>query len=170
MSMLWRTLSVLFVGVLLSCTTKPVDPRQPTEIVAPSLEDWRAAAGDLAAKIAQDATAHPQTGLATLAPVEGDVPPYFNDLFLASLIGRGMRIAQLADGNDGTLHITCRATPSEITPYPRGLTVPPTKSPAELLVFCLLAHQGVYIAAQRHALPTTYPPRPPRGVVIEIKG
>jgi hypothetical protein len=167
--MLWRTLSVLFVGGLLACTAKPpADPRLPMEIAAPSLEDWRSAAGDLAAKISQDAAAYPQT--ATLAPVEGDVPPYFDDLFLASLIGRGMRIAERADGNNGTLHITCRATPSEVAPFPRGLTAPPTKSRAELLVFCLLARQGVYIAAQRHTFPATHPTRPTSGIVIEVKG
>jgi hypothetical protein len=161
----------LIASGLLACTAKPpTDPRLPSEIAAPSLEDWRAAAGDLASKIAQDAAGRRLVGPATLSAVLGEVPPYFNDLLLANLVERGVQIAQLAEAGTAPLHITCRTAPGDISPYPRGLVVEPAQLRAEILIFCLLAHQGAYIAAQQHWLPVR-PPRPQtRGIVIEVTG
>jgi hypothetical protein len=50
----------------------------------------------------------------------------------------------------------------------RGNSVTP---PGEILVLCLLAHDGAYIAAAQRSLITPARPEPPvEGIVIEVTG
>jgi hypothetical protein len=161
-----------FVGAaLLGCADRPaIDPRLPSEIAAPSLEDWRAAASDLAAGIAQVAAAQGQTSDVALEPVQGEVPAYFDDLLLVKLIEHGVRITEPSSTSVAPAHISCRATSGDLSPYPRGLVTEPAQPTSHIVVLCFLAQEGAYIAAQQRALPIRPPRRPKQGVVMEVTG
>lgn len=165
----WRVALLLVSGVLPGCGAEPPDLRSPAEIAAPSPDAWRAAARDLAAAIAERRPAAETSEPAVLDPVEGSAPPYFRDLLLADLIGNGIKIAQTGDW---PLHLACRASEIGVLPATRGLTREPAALPSgEVLVLCLLARDGAYVASARHSL--TVPAAalaPGGGTVIEVKG
>lgn len=162
----------LWAGALLACTAKPLpdpDLRTPNEIAAPSLEDWRAAAHGLADDIAGDIPRPSDLGPASLAPIEGSAPTFFRDLLLADLIENGVPIVE--EDGAASLRIACRATPIDVVPNPRGpVTARPTH-PGEMMVLCLIAHDGAYLAVQERSLSMPVRPAPPpKGIVIEVTG
>jgi hypothetical protein len=165
-----RVLFALVTGAaLLGCGTDgEFDPRTPAEIAAPSHGDWRALARDLADGIARDVAERGALVPVTLAPVDGGAPAYFRDLLLTELLDRGLRIAVTGEA---PLRIECRATALGVVPVPRGIRGNPAASPGEILVLCLLARDGAYIAATRRSLPVPARPEPPgEGIVIEVTG
>jgi hypothetical protein len=135
---------------------------------APSHQDWRTLAHDLADDIAQSAAQRGAPGLAVLASVDGGAPTYFRDLLLAELLERGLRITETGQA---PLRIECRTTPLGVVPIPRGTRGSPGTSPGEILVLCLLAHDGAFIAAAQRLLPAPGRPEPPdEGIVLEVTG
>jgi hypothetical protein len=160
----------LVVGTaLLGCGTDGGPGRRiPAEITAPSHLDWRALARDLADDIAGRAAEHSALGPAVLASVDGVAPVYFNDLLLAELLDRGVRIAETAEA---PLRIECRTTSLGVVPILRGARGSRGTPPGEILVLCLLARDGVYIAAAQRSLVAPARPEPPvEGIVIEVTG
>ena len=160
----------LVVGTaLLGCgTDEGPDPRTPAEMAAPSHLDWRALARDLADDIARDAAARGASGPAVLASVDGGAPAYLRDLLLAELLDRGVRIAE---AGEAPLRIECRTSSLGVVPMVRGARGSPATPPGEILVLCLLAHDGGYIAAAQRSLVTPAHPEPPAaGIVIEVAG
>lgn len=182
-----RLISIaLWAGALLACAAERPDLRTPNEIAAPSLEDWRAAAHGLADDIADDIapdvaarsvlgpaslapTPPSDLGPASLAPIEGSAPTFFRDLLLADLIENGVPIVEEDDA--ASLRIACRATPIDVLPNPRGpVTARPTH-PGEMMVLCLIAHDGAYLAVEERSLSMPVRPEPsPKGIVIEVTG
>jgi hypothetical protein len=157
----------LIVGVaLLGCgTDEGADLRTAAELAAPSHQEWRSLAGDLADDIAERVP-EGDFGPAVLAAVGGGAPLYFRDLLLAELLDRGMQIAETAP-----LRIECRTTSLGVVPILRGARGSPASPPGEILVLCLLAHDGTYIAATQRSLVTPVRPEPPaEGIVIEVTG
>lgn len=154
---------------LLGCGTDgEPGPRTPAELAAPSHQDWRALARDLADDIARGAAERDAPGPAVLASVDGDAPIYFRDLLLAELLDRGMRIAETAEA---PLRIGCRTTSLGVVPIVRGARGSAATSPGEILVLCLLAHDGAYIAAAQGSLVAPARPEPTaEGIVIEVTG
>jgi hypothetical protein len=56
-------------------------------------------------------------------------------------------------------------------PILRGARRSPATPPGEILVLCLLAHDGAYIAAAQRSLVAPARPEPPdEGIVIEVTG
>ncbi|MBV8650115.1 MAG: hypothetical protein JO255_01530 [Alphaproteobacteria bacterium] len=166
-----RLLPVLLAaGTLMSCAAAaPTDPRTPSELAAPPLEDWRAAAHGLADDIAPDVAARSILGPASLAPIEGSAPSFFHDLLLADLVENGVPIVE-ADGA-AALRIACRATPLDVIPTPRGQMRTHPLPSAEIFVLCLIAHNGAYLAMEERSL--SLPPRsetPAKAIVIEVSG
>jgi hypothetical protein len=161
---------MLSTGALLACTAAtPTDPRTPSEMAAPRLDEWRAAAHGLANDIAPDVAARSILGPATLAPIEGSAPAFFRDLLLADLVENGVPIVE-ADGA-AALRIACRATPVDVVPNPRGPIKTQLTPPGEIFVLCLIAHNGAYLAMEERSL--SLPPRPEapaKGIVIEVTG
>ena len=105
---------------------------------------------------------------AVLASVGGGAPTYFRDLLLAELLDRGMRIAATAEA---PLRIECRTSSLGVVPILRGARSSPATPPGEILVLCLLARDGVYIAAAQRSLVAPARPEPPvEGIVIEVTG
>jgi hypothetical protein len=165
-----RVLFALVVGTaLLGCGTDGgPDPRTPAEMAAPSHLDWRALARDLADDIARGAAERGASAPAVLASVDGGAPAYFRDLLLAELLDRGMRIAETGEA---PLRIGCRSTSLGVLPILRGARRSPSTPPGEILVLCLLAHDGAYIAAAQRSLVAPARPEPPvEGIVIEVTG
>jgi hypothetical protein len=169
-----RVAFVLVIGATLpGCgTDRHPDPRPPAEIAAPSPGSWRALARDLAHDLAHDlARGAAERGApvpAVLASIDGGAPAYFRDLLLAGLLDRGLRIAATGDA---PLRIECRTTPLGVLPMPRGIRGRPAAAPGEILVLCLLARDGAYIAAARGSLPVPARPEPPAGgIVIGVTG
>lgn len=157
-------------AALLGCGTDgELDPRTPAEIAAPSPGEWRALARDLADGLARDVAERGASVPAALASVDGGAPAYFRDLLLTELLDRGLRIAATGAA---PLRIACRATALGVVPIPRGIRGTPAASPGEILVLCLLAHDGAYIAAAQGSLPVPARPEPPveGGIVIEVTG
>ena len=161
--------ALVVVTALLGCgTDEGPDPRTPAEMAAPSHLDWRALARDLADDITGGAAERGASGPAVLASVEGGAPAYFHDLLLAELLDRGMRIAETAEA---PLRIECRTTSLGVVPVLRGAGGSPGTPPGEILVLCLLAHDGAYIAAAQRSLVAPARPEPPaEGIVIEVTG
>ena len=165
-----RVLFALVVGTaLLGCGTDGgPGPRTPAEMAAPSHLDWRALARDLADDIARGAAERGALDPAVLTSVGGGAPAYFRDLLLAELLDRGMRIAETAEA---PLRIECRTTSLGVVPVLRGARGSPGTPPGEILVLCLLAHDGAYIAAAQRSLVAPARPEPPvEGIVIEVTG
>jgi hypothetical protein len=130
--------------------------------------DWRALARDLADDITRSASERGAAGPAVLASVAGGAPAYFRDLLLAELLDRGTRIADTAEA---PLRIECRTTSLGVEPILRGARGNPATPPGEILVLCLLAHDGTYIAATQRSLVAPAHPEPPvEGIVIEVTG
>jgi hypothetical protein len=154
---------------LLGCgTDERPDPRTPAEMAAPSHLDWRALARDLADDVARGAAERGASGPAVLASVDGGAPDYFRDLLLAELLDRGVRIAETGEA---PLRIGCRTTSLGVVPILRGARRSPATPPGEILVLCLLAHDGAYIAAAQRSLVAPGRPEPPaEGIVIEVTG
>lgn len=160
----------LIVGTaLLACGTHGgPGPQTPAEMAAPSHLDWRALARDLAGDIARHAAERGPSGPAVLASVDGGAPAYFRDLLLAQLLDRGVRIAETAQA---PLRIECRTTSLGVVPVLRGARGSPGTPPGEILVLCLLAHDGAYVAAAERSLMAPARPEPPvEGIVIEVTG
>jgi hypothetical protein len=160
----------LIVGTaLLGCGTDGgPGPRTPAEMAAPSHLDWRALARDLADDVARAAAERGASGPAVLAWVDGGAPDYFRDLLLAELLDRGVRIAETGEA---PLRIGCRTTSLGVVPVLRGARRSPVTPPGEILVLCLLAHDGAYIAAAQRSLVAPARPEPPaEGIVIEVTG
>ena len=159
----------LIVGVaLLGCgTDEGPDLRTAAELAAPSHQEWRSLAGDLADDIAERVPEE-DFGPAVLAAVGGGAPLYFRDLLLAELLDRGMQIAETAEA---PLRIECRTTSLGVVPILRGARGSPASPPGEILVLCLIAHDGSYISAAQQSLVTPARPEPPaEGIVIEVTG
>jgi hypothetical protein len=170
MAVLRVSCALVVVGTaLLGCGTDVgPDPRTPAEMTAPSHLDWRALARDLADEIARGAAERGDLGPAVLASVRGGAPAYFRDLLLAELVGRGMRIAETAEA---PLRIECRTTSLGVVPILRGARGNSATPPGEILVLCLLARDGAYIAAAQRSLVAPAHPEPPvEGIVIEVTG
>jgi len=165
-----RVSFALVVGTaLLGCgADEGPGPRTPVEMAAPSHLDWRALARDLADDIARAAAERGGLGPAVLASVDGDAPAYFRDLLLAEVLDRDVRIAETGEA---PLHIGCRTTSLGVVPILRGARRSPATPPGEILVLCLLAHEGAYIAAAQRSLVAPARPEPPaEGIVIEVTG
>jgi hypothetical protein len=160
---------VVGAALLVGCGTDGnPDPRTPAEIAAPSPGNWRALARDLAHDVARGAAERGAPAPAVLASVHGGAPAYFRDLLLAELLERGLRVAATGEA---PLRIDCRTTPLGVVPMPRGISGRPAAAPGEILVLCLLAHDGAYVAAARGTLPVPARPEPPaEGIVIEVTG
>jgi hypothetical protein len=160
----------LVVGIaLLGCgTDEGPNLRTAAELAAPSHQDWRSLARDLADDIAGRMAEQGALGPAVLASVRGGAPAYFRDLLLAELVGRGMRIAETAEA---PLRIECRIASLGVVPILRGARGDSATPPGEILVLCLLAHDGAYIAAAQRSLITPARTEPPvEGIVIEVTG
>jgi hypothetical protein len=167
---LLRTSFALVVGIaLLGCgTDEGPDLRTAAELAAPSHEDWRTLTRDLADDIAGRVAEQGGLGPAVLASVGGGAPAYFRDVLLVELLDRGMQIAETAEA---PLRIECRTTSLGVVPILRGARGSPASPPGEILVLCLLAHDGTYIAATQRSLATPARPEPPaEGIVIEVTG
>ena len=165
-----HVLSALVVSTaLLGCgTDERPDPRTPAEMAAPSHLDWRVLARDLGEDIARNAAERGVSGPAVLASVDGGAPAYFRDLLLAELLDRGMRIAETGEA---PFRIGCRTSSLGVVPVLRGARRSPSTPPGEILVLCLLAHDGAYIAAAQRSLVVPARPEPPvEGIVIEVTG
>jgi hypothetical protein len=162
-------LALIVGATLLGCSTdQGPDPRTLAEMSAPSPQDWRTLAHELANDVAQGAAQRGASDLAVLAPVDGGAPTYFRDLLLAELLQRGLRIT---DTDQAPLRIECRAKPLDVMPIPRGTRGSPGTSPGEILVLCLLAHDGAFVAAAQRSLPVPGRPEPPdEGIVLEVTG
>jgi hypothetical protein len=160
----------LVVGAaLVGCGTgSGPEPRTLAEMAGPSHEDWRALARDLAEDIARAAAEHGASSRAVLTSLDGAAPAYLRDLLLAELVGRGVPIAATGEA---PLRIECRATSLGAVPVARGTIGSPSTSPGEILVLCLLARDGAYIAAAQRVLPVpAYPEPPAEGITIEVTG
>jgi hypothetical protein len=155
-------------AALLGCGTDGgLGPRTAAEMAAPSQQDWRALARDLADDIAHGAAERSTSGPAVLS-VDGGAPAYFRDLLLAELLDRGVRIAETGEA---PLHIGCRTTSLGVVPTLRGARGSAATSPGEILVLCFLTHEGTYIAAARRSLVVPARPGPPaEGIAIEVTG
>jgi hypothetical protein len=162
-------LALIVGAALLGCSTdKGSDPRTLAEMSAPSPQDWRTLAHELADDIARGAAQRGASDLAVLASVDGGAPAYFRELLLAELLERGLRIT---DTGQAPLRIECRTAPLGVMPLPRGTRGSPGTSPGEILVLCLLAHDGAFIAAAQRLLPVPGRPEPPdEGIVLEVTG
>lgn len=154
---------------LLGCgTDEGRDLRTAAELAAPTHQDWRSLARDLAGDIARHAAERGPSDPAVLASVDGGAPAYFRDLLLAQLLDRGVRIAETAQA---PLRIECRTTSLGVVPVLRGARGSPGTPPGEILVLCLLAHDGAYVAAAERSLMAPACPEPPvEGIVIEVTG
>jgi hypothetical protein len=154
---------------LLGCgTDEGPDLRTAAELAAPSHQDWRSVARDLADDIAGRVAERGALGPADLASVGGGAPPYFRDVLLAELLERGI---QIADTAEAPLRIECRTTSLGVVPILRGAKGSPARPAGEILVLCLLAHDGTYIAATQRSLVTPARPEPAaEGIVIEVTG
>jgi hypothetical protein len=160
----------LVVGIaLLGCgTDEEPDLRTAAELAVPSHQDWRSLARDLADDIAGRVAEQGALGPAVLATFGGGAPAYFREVLLAELLDRGTRITNTAEA---PLRIECRTTSLGVEPIVRGARGSPTSPPGEILVLCLLAHDGTYIAATQRSLATPARPEPPaEGIVIEVTG
>lgn len=160
----------LVVGIaLLGCgTDEGPDLRTAAELAVPSHQDWRGLARDLADDIAGRVTEQGALGPAVLGSVGGGAPAYFREVLLAELLDRGTRITNAAEA---PLRIECRTTSLGVEPILRGARGSPASPPGEILVLCLLAHDGTYIAATQRSLATPAHPEPPaEGIVIEVTG
>jgi hypothetical protein len=161
---------LVVVGIaLLGCGTDE-GPDLPTaaELAAPSHQDWRSLARDLADGIAGRMAEQGALGPAVLVSVGSGAPAYFRDVLLAELLDRGTRIADTAEA---PLRIECRTTSLGVEPLLRGARGNPDSPPGEILVLCLLAHDGTYIAATQRSLVTPARPEPPvEGIVIGVTG
>jgi hypothetical protein len=156
------------IGALLLGCSGGADRRTPAELAAPSPEDWQGLAGDLADDIVGRAAEHDTSAPVVLMPVEGGAPPYFHDLLLAALLDHGVRVTATGEA---PLRIGCRATPLGMVPHARGLTGSEATPPGEILVLCLLARDGTYIAAVQRSLPAPLAPEPPdQGIAVEVTG
>jgi hypothetical protein len=165
-----RVLFAVVVGAaLLGCgTDEGPDPRTPAEMAAPSHLEWRALARDLADDIAPEVAERGASSPAVPASIDGGAPVYLRDLLLAELLDRGVRIAA---AGEAPLRIECRITSLGVVPILRGARGSPATPPGEILVLCLLAHDGAYIAAAQRSLLTPAHPEPPvEGIAIEVTG
>jgi hypothetical protein len=154
---LLRVPLALIVGVaLLGCgSDEGPDLRTAAELAAPSHQEWRSLARDLADDIAGRMAEQGAFGPAVLASVGGGAPPYFRDVLLA----------------EARLRIECRTTSLGVVPILRGARGNPASPPGEILVLCLLAHDGTYLAATQRSLVTPARPEPPaEGIVVEVTG
>jgi hypothetical protein len=167
---LLRVPLALIVGVaLLGCgSDEGPDLRTAAELAAPSHQEWRSLARDLADDIAGRMAEQGAFGPAVLASVGGGAPPYFRDVLLAELLDRGIQITETAEA---PLRIECRTTSLGVVPILRGARGNPASPPGEILVLCLLAHDGTYLAATQRSLVTPARPEPPaEGIVVEVTG